>query len=138
MATFQSFLQVVRQSGCVNFIDSHAYLQSWHCCKLNPIAWVVELTYLHVIVKCESLLGGHGEARCTITIPILTHLSRHPRNPQALMSDQISFCEKLGVRAAKLEEVDAVNKDLLAQKLFLNILKTMKDHHCSRGVSLCG
>ena len=30
-------------------------------CRLNTVAWVVELTYLHVIVKCESLLGGHGK-----------------------------------------------------------------------------
>ena len=45
-------------------IDSHASLQSWHSCKLNTVAWAVELTYLHVIVKCESLLGGHGKARC--------------------------------------------------------------------------
>ena len=37
-------------------------------CKLNTVAWVVELTYLHEVVKCESLLGGHGEARCTVTL----------------------------------------------------------------------
>ena len=60
------FLQIVRQSGCVNLIDSHASLQSSHSCKLNTAAWVVELKYLHVIVKCESLLGGHGKARCTV------------------------------------------------------------------------
>ena len=24
------------------------------------------LTYLHVVVKCESLLGGHGKARRTV------------------------------------------------------------------------
>ena len=47
-----SFLQTVYQSGCVNLIGSHASLQSLHGCKLNTVAWVVELTYLHVIVKC--------------------------------------------------------------------------------------
>ena len=35
--------------------------------KFNTVAWVVELTYLHVLVICESLLGGHGKARCTVT-----------------------------------------------------------------------
>ena len=49
-----------------NLIDSHASLQSSHSCKLNTVAWVVELTYLHVVVKCESLLGGQGKARCTV------------------------------------------------------------------------
>ena len=34
--------------------------------KLNTVAWVVELTYLHVVGKCGSLLGGHGKARCTV------------------------------------------------------------------------
>ena len=51
----------------MNLIDSHASLQSSHSCKLNTVAWVVVLTYLHVFVKCESLLGGHGMARCTVT-----------------------------------------------------------------------
>ena len=60
------FLQIVRQSGFMNLIDSHTSLQSLHSCKLNTIAWVVDLTHLHVIVKCESLLGGHGKARCTV------------------------------------------------------------------------
>ena len=32
------------------------------------MAGVVELTYLHVIVKCESLLGGHGKGRCTVSL----------------------------------------------------------------------
>ena len=59
------FLQITRQSGCENFIDSHASLQSSYGCYLNTVAWVVELTYLHVVDKCESLLGGHGMARCT-------------------------------------------------------------------------
>ena len=47
-------------------IDSHTRLQSLHGCKLNAVAWVVELTYLHIVVKCESLFGGHGKARCTV------------------------------------------------------------------------
>ena len=62
------FLQIIRQSGFANLIDSHASLQSSHgcTCKLNTVAWVVELTYLDVIVKFERLLGGHGKARCTV------------------------------------------------------------------------
>ena len=32
------------------------------------MAGFVELTYLHVIVKCESLLGGHGKGRCTVSL----------------------------------------------------------------------
>ena len=63
---WQSILQIVRQSECVNFTDSHASLQRSHSCKLHTVARVVELTYLHVIVKCKSLLGGHGKARCTV------------------------------------------------------------------------
>ena len=49
-------------------IDSHSSLQSLHSCKLNTVAWVGELTHLHVhvIVKCESLLGGHGKACYTV------------------------------------------------------------------------
>ena len=66
------FLQIVRQSGFVNLIDSHASLQSLYSCKLNTVARVVELTYLHVIVKCKSLLGGHGKGRCTVKY-ISTH-----------------------------------------------------------------
>ena len=50
----------------MNLIDSHPSLHSFHGCKLNTVAWVVELTYLHVVVKCESLLGGHGKARRTV------------------------------------------------------------------------
>ena len=62
------FLQIIRQSGCANLIDSDASLQSSHgcTCMLNTVAWVVELTYLHVIVKFEGLLGGHGKARYTL------------------------------------------------------------------------
>ena len=61
-------LQIVRQSGCVNLIDSDASLQSSHCCNLITIAWVFELTYLYVIFKCENLLGVQGKkARCTVS-----------------------------------------------------------------------
>ena len=52
----------------MNLIDSHASLQSSHSCQLNTVAWVVELTYLRVIVKCESLLGGHGKEHCTVIV----------------------------------------------------------------------
>ena len=30
------------------------------------MARVVELTYLNVVIKCETFLGGHKKARCTI------------------------------------------------------------------------
>ena len=40
-----------------NLIDSHVSLHSSHRCKLNTFEWVVEVTYLHVVIKCESLLG---------------------------------------------------------------------------------
>ena len=42
---------------CPNLIDSHVSFQSSHGCRLNTVAWVVEVMYLHVVVKCESLLG---------------------------------------------------------------------------------
>ena len=61
MAPKQSFLQIIRQPGCANLIDSPAFLQSSYSCKLNTVAGVIELTYLHLVVKCESLLGGHGK-----------------------------------------------------------------------------
>ena len=32
-----------------------------------------ELTYLHVIVKCESLFGGHGKAHRTVMAPQSTY-----------------------------------------------------------------
>ena len=44
-------------------------MQSSHGCKLNKVAWVVKLTYLHVVVKCESSLGGYSKARCTVKSP---------------------------------------------------------------------
>ena len=40
-------------------------------CKLNTVAWVVELTYLRVVVECESLLDGHGKACCTVIIILI-------------------------------------------------------------------
>ena len=49
-------------------------LQSSQSCKLNTIAWVVELTYLHIIDKCESLLGGHDKARCTVIFIITARI----------------------------------------------------------------
>ena len=45
----------------LNLIDSNASLQSSHGFKLNTVAWVVELTYLHEVVKRESLLGGQSK-----------------------------------------------------------------------------
>ena len=62
-----SFLQIIHQSGCANLIDSHVSLQSLNGCNWNTVAWVVELTSLHAIVKCESLLAGHGKVCCTVT-----------------------------------------------------------------------
>ena len=50
-------LQIIRLSECPNLIDSHVSFQSSHGCRLNTVAWVVEVMYLHVVVKCESLLG---------------------------------------------------------------------------------
>ena len=50
-------LTLIRQPGCANLIDSHPSLERSHGCKLNPIEWVV---------KCESLLGGHGKAHRTL------------------------------------------------------------------------
>ena len=65
--------EIVNSVGQGNFTfvreksGNFKHLWLWQpCCKLNTVAWVVELTYLHVIVKCEGLLGGHGKARCTV------------------------------------------------------------------------
>ena len=74
-----------------------------------------------------------------LTIPILKHLSRHPRNPllieidrlQAVMSNQISSSEKLGVEAAKLDKVHGVNKEhetlFTSQKTLSKHFATIKD-----------
>ena len=61
----------------LNLIDSNASLQSSHGFKLNTIAWVVELTYLHVVVKRESLLGGESKACCTVTLVSANQASRN-------------------------------------------------------------
>lgn len=59
-------------------IDSHASLQSSNGCKLNAMARVVELTYLNVVIKCESLWGGHGKARKTVNLGFLFKLLLSP------------------------------------------------------------
>lgn len=89
------------------------------------------------------------------TIPILKHLSRQPQNPlliaidrlQAVMSNQISSSEKLGVEAAKLDKVHGVNKE--HETLFTSqktLSKHFYDHKgprrshswsCSQQVSSC-
>ena len=38
---------------------------------------MVELTYLHVVVKRESLLGGQGKARRTVTLVSTNQVSRN-------------------------------------------------------------
>ena len=48
----------------MNLIDSDASL---HSLNATPVAEVVELTFLHAVVKCESLLAGHGKAPCSVT-----------------------------------------------------------------------
>ena len=50
-----------------NKVDSHVSLQSLKGFNLNTVAWVVELTLLRAIVKCESLWAGHCKSRCTVT-----------------------------------------------------------------------
>ena len=59
-------LQIIRRPVCANLVESRASLQSSHGCKLNTAAWLVELTYVHVVLKRESLLGGLGRARFTV------------------------------------------------------------------------
>ena len=63
------FLPIIRQSWGADLIDdSHSSLKSSHSCKLNTVASVAELTYLHVVFKCESLLGDLDKAPCTVTM----------------------------------------------------------------------
>ena len=50
----------------MNLIDSHPSLQTSHNCKLNFVAWVIEFMYLHLVVKCKSLLSGHDKVHCTV------------------------------------------------------------------------
>ena len=59
-------LQIIRRPVCAKLVESRASLQSSHGCKLNTIAWLVELTNVHVVFKRESLLGGLGKARFTV------------------------------------------------------------------------
>ena len=74
-----------------------------------------------------------------LTIPILKHLSRQPRNHllividqlQAVTSNQISSCEKLGVEVAKLDKVHGVNKEheilFTSQQTLSKHFTTIKD-----------
>ena len=75
-----------------------------------------------------SLPTGHGKSLIfELVIPVIRHLkeidpntfaSRYPKNPlliviaplQALMSDQISSCEKLCLKAAKLDDIKSVHE----------------------------
>ena len=45
----------MRKSVGANLIDSQASLQSSNGFVLNAVAWVVELTFSHVIGKCETV-----------------------------------------------------------------------------------
>ena len=47
-----------RTTGCANLIESCAFSQSSHgCnCKLNAVAWLVEVTYGNVVFICEELV----------------------------------------------------------------------------------
>ena len=59
-------LQIIRRPVCANLVESRDSLQSSHGCKLNTVAWLVELTHVHVVLKRESLLGGLGKACFTV------------------------------------------------------------------------
>ena len=58
--------------------DRHACLQGSHGSKqrskLNTAAWIVELAYLHVVVKCESLWSGYDKTHCTVSFPVFRFL----------------------------------------------------------------
>ena len=54
---FLFFYKFIRHSRCANLIESHAFLQSSHGCKLKTVAWFVELTYVHVVFICEEFVG---------------------------------------------------------------------------------
>lgn len=60
--------------SCANLIDSHACLQSSHGSKLNTVAWIVELTHLHVVVKCENLSSVHDKTHCIVSFPVFRFL----------------------------------------------------------------
>ena len=74
IVSYAAFLCLVTQrpsnAGCENLIDSYARLQSSQSSRLNfsAVAWVV--VYLHLDVKRESLLGGHG-ACCSVSVTSL-------------------------------------------------------------------
>ena len=72
---FFFFLQVLRDPGCANLLESCAFSQSSHGCnyKLNTVAWLVELTYMDTsFTFVRSLLSGLGKARFTLTERTLT------------------------------------------------------------------
>jgi ATP-dependent DNA helicase RecQ len=104
-----------------------------------------------------SLPTGHGKSLIfQLTIPLIRHLkqidpdtfvSRYPENPllimiaplQALMSDQISSCEKLGLKAAKLDEIEAIhgkhNIIFTSPETLAGHLTTIKNHQeCIAGI----
>ena len=88
-------LQIIRQSGCENLIDSHICLLSWHGCKLSTV-WCTGC-WVHAFARscqteCESLLGGYGKARGSIkasaswsahdhNLTVINLLRRKCRNP---------------------------------------------------------
>ena len=62
------FLQIIREQGRNYLIESRTFLQSSHGCnyKLNTVAWLVELTYGHVVFICEEFVGWpwEGASHC--------------------------------------------------------------------------
>ena len=78
------FLQIIRQSGCANFINRHPSLQSSYGCDLNTVAWVVELTCLRV--GCQ--MGGHGKAHCTVSVQNKLPFSVNKKSFQLIHSVQ--------------------------------------------------
>ena len=56
---FFFLIQIIHGPGCANFIESRAFLQSSHGCnyKLHTVAWLVELTYGHVVFICAEFVG---------------------------------------------------------------------------------
>ena len=85
-------------------IDSHASLQSSYSCKLNTVEWVVELTYLQVIVKCESFSGGHGKARCNV------NCTRGKLDKSRIWSNTFSWMPRLKLNLAVLVLIMAINR----------------------------
>ena len=62
-----------------------------HGFKLNTVAWVVELTYLCIVVKCESFLGGHGKARCTVTVKCKNNIFSLRKEIKKLIYNKVAF-----------------------------------------------